>query len=191
MICKFPARVSSNVYDFKNETESLLLNLLIFEKGRSDLLANAKITISNVNITYTVLTLSELSKILKSGPYQTLSKLSSFSISSLLKLDEEANKLYVEKIIYTKQLLILNLTTLDTLSKFHSLIKLSNSLIYLAYLDTIQWYHLFLLISKIFEIRNYYQSVIQYLKLNGSLLPPYKIKIKPYSVMFSVKRTII
>ena len=71
-----------------------------------------------------------------------LSKLASLSVSSLRKLDVEANKFYDKKnIIYLKQLslpdvilnmlfvltLILKLTTLDTSSKFLSLIKVLNS----------------------------------------------------------------
>ena len=40
----------------------------------------------------TVLTLSELNKLLKFGRHNMLSRLSSLSISSLRKLDEEANK---------------------------------------------------------------------------------------------------
>ena len=80
-----------------------------------------------------------------------LSKLSSLSISSLLKFDEEADKFYDRKdnlyelpfldaILNMRfvRTLILKLTKLDILSKFHLLIKLSNSLIYLAYLETIQ-----------------------------------------------------
>ena len=39
-------------------------------------------------------TLADLWKILKSGRHQMLSKLSSLSIASLRKLDEEANKFY-------------------------------------------------------------------------------------------------
>ena len=45
----------------------------------------------------TFLTLKDLWKILKSGRHQMLSKLSSFSIASLRKLDEEANKVYDSK----------------------------------------------------------------------------------------------
>ena len=39
-----------------------------------------------------ILNLSELNILLKSGRHQVLSKLSSLSISSLRRLDEEANK---------------------------------------------------------------------------------------------------
>ena len=42
----------------------------------------------------TFCTLTDLWKILKSGRHQMLSKLSSLSIDSLRKLDEEANKFY-------------------------------------------------------------------------------------------------
>ena len=42
-------------------------------------------------------TLTDLWKILKSGRHQMLSKLSSLSIASLRKLDEEANKWYDRK----------------------------------------------------------------------------------------------
>ena len=42
-------------------------------------------------------TLTDLWKILKSGRHQMLSKLSSLSIASLRKLDEEANKFYIRK----------------------------------------------------------------------------------------------
>ena len=42
-------------------------------------------------------TLADLCKILKSGRHQMLSKLSSLSIASLRKLDEEANKFYDRK----------------------------------------------------------------------------------------------
>ena len=42
-------------------------------------------------------TLTDLRKILKSGRHQMLSKLSSLSIASLRKLDEEANKFYDRK----------------------------------------------------------------------------------------------
>ena len=45
----------------------------------------------------TVLTLTDLWKMLKSGNHQMLSKLSSLSIASLRKLDEEANKFYDRK----------------------------------------------------------------------------------------------
>ena len=42
-------------------------------------------------------TLADLCKVLKSGRHQMLLKLSSFSIASLRKLDEEANKFYDRK----------------------------------------------------------------------------------------------
>ena len=45
----------------------------------------------------TVLTLSELNKLLKFGCHNMLSRFSSLSISSLRKLDEDANKLYDRK----------------------------------------------------------------------------------------------
>ena len=45
----------------------------------------------------TVLTLSELNKLLKFGRHNMLSRLSSLSISSLRKLDETANKFYDRK----------------------------------------------------------------------------------------------
>ena len=45
----------------------------------------------------TVLTRSELNKLLKFGRHNMLSRLSSLSISSLRKLDEEANKFYDRK----------------------------------------------------------------------------------------------
>ena len=70
-----------------------------------------------------------------------LSKLASLSVSSLRKLDDEANNFYDRKHnlyeaalltrCYTQHALrptlILELTTLDTSSKFHSLIKVLNS----------------------------------------------------------------
>ena len=70
-----------------------------------------------------------------------LSKLASLSISSLRKLDDEANKFMIENMICMKQLSLLDvilnmlfvltlipkLITLDTSSKFHSLIKVLNS----------------------------------------------------------------
>ena len=70
-----------------------------------------------------------------------LSKLASLSVSSLRKLDDEANKFYdrthdlYEAALLTRcytqhafvLTLILKLTTLDTSSKFHSLIKVLNS----------------------------------------------------------------
>ena len=65
------------------------------------------------------------------------SKLASLSVSSLRKLDDEANKFYDRKHnLYEADVilnmlfvltLILKLTTLDTSSKFHSLIKVLNS----------------------------------------------------------------
>ena len=69
-----------------------------------------------------------------------LSKLASLSVSSLRKLDDEANKFYdrthdlYEAALLTRcytqhafvLTLILKLTTLDTSSKFHSLIKVLN-----------------------------------------------------------------
>ena len=45
----------------------------------------------------TILSLSELNILLKSGRHQMLSKLPSLSISSLRKLDEQANKFYDRK----------------------------------------------------------------------------------------------
>ena len=50
----------------------------------------------------TILSLSELNILLKSGRHQVLSKLSSLSISSLRKLDEQANKFYDRKMICMK-----------------------------------------------------------------------------------------
>ena len=89
----------------------------------------------------TVLSLFDLNILLNSGRHQMLSKLASLSVSSLRKLDDEANKFYDRKHVCMKQLslldvilnmlfvltLILKLTTLDTSSKFHSLIKVLNS----------------------------------------------------------------
>ena len=89
----------------------------------------------------TVLSLFDLNILLNSGRHQMLSKLASLSVSSLRKLDDEANKFYDRNMICMKQLslldvilnmlfvltLILKLTTLDTSSKFHSLIKVLNS----------------------------------------------------------------
>ena len=89
----------------------------------------------------TLLSLFDLNIPLNSGRHQMLSKLTSLSVSSLRKLDEEANKFLIENIICMKQLslldvilnmlfvltLILKLTTLDTSSNFHSLIKVLNS----------------------------------------------------------------
>ena len=57
------------------------------------------------------LTLADLCKILTSGRHQTLSKRSSLSISSLCKLDEDANKFY----FYQIALLILLDVTLNML----------------------------------------------------------------------------
>ena len=70
-----------------------------------------------------------------------LFKLDSLSISSLHKLDDEAIHFMIENMTCMKHLslldvilnmlfvltLILKLTTLDTSSKFHSLIKILNS----------------------------------------------------------------
>ena len=54
----------------------------------------------------TVLTLSELNKLLKFGRHNMLSRLSSLSISSVRKLDEEANKFYDRKhVLYEAALL--------------------------------------------------------------------------------------
>ena len=89
----------------------------------------------------TVLSLFDLNILLNSGRHQMLSKLASLSVSSLRKLDDEANNFLIKNIICMKQLslldvilnmlfvltLILKLTTLDTSSKFHSLIKVLNS----------------------------------------------------------------
>ena len=89
----------------------------------------------------TVLSLFDLNILLNSGRHQMLSKLASLSVSSLRKLDDEANKFYDRKHdlyeaalltrCYTQHAfrltLILKLTTLDTSSKFHSLIKVVNS----------------------------------------------------------------
>ena len=44
-----------------------------------------------------ILNLSELNILLNTGRHQILSKLSSLSISSLRRLDEEANKFYDRK----------------------------------------------------------------------------------------------
>ena len=57
-------------------------------------------------------TLTDLRKILKSGRHQMLSKLSSLSIASLRKLDEEANKFYDGKhdLYHTVQLFLLDVT---------------------------------------------------------------------------------
>ena len=81
-----------------------------------------------------------------------LSKLFSLSISSLRKLDEQANTFYDRKHdLYEAALLTRCYTQhalrpyidseinhINVLSKFDSLIKVLNSLIYLAYLETIQ-----------------------------------------------------
>ena len=88
----------------------------------------------------TVLSLFDLNILLNSGRHQMFSKLASLSVSSLRKLDDEANKFYDRKHnLYEAALLtgcynmlfvltlILKLTTLDTSSKFHSLIKVLNS----------------------------------------------------------------
>ena len=70
-----------------------------------------------------------------------LSKLASLYVSSLLKLNDEANIFMIENMICMKQLsllevtlnmlfvltLILKLTTLDTSSKYYSLLKVLNS----------------------------------------------------------------
>ena len=91
--------------------------------------------------TVLVLSLFDLNILLNSGRHQMLSKLASLSVSSLRKLDDEANKFYDKNMICMKQLslldvilnilfvltLILKLITLDTSSKFHSLIKVLNS----------------------------------------------------------------
>ena len=82
------------------------------------------------------LSLFDLNILLNSGHHQMLSNLVLLSISLLRKLDYKANKFYDKKMICMKQIslvdvilnnlfvltLILKLTTLDTSSKFHSLI---------------------------------------------------------------------
>ena len=89
----------------------------------------------------TVLSLFDLNILLNSGRNLMLSKLASLSISLLRKLDDGANNFYDRKHdLYEAALLtnvklnmlfvltlILKLTTLDTSSKFHSLIKVLNS----------------------------------------------------------------
>ena len=109
-----------------------------------------------------VLSLFDLNILLHSGRKQMLSKLASLSISSLRKLADEANKLYdrkhdlYEAALHTRFILnmlfvvtwILKLTTLDTSSKFHSLIKVMNSWINKAYFEIIMLYQLYLHISK-------------------------------------------
>ena len=55
-------------------------------------------------------TLTDLWKILKSGRHQMLSKLSSLSIASLRKLDEEANKFYDGNMTSIIQLFLLDVT---------------------------------------------------------------------------------
>ena len=121
-------------------------------------------------------TLTDLWKILKSGRHQMLSKLSSLSIASLRKLDEEANKFYDSKHdlyhtalrtrCYTQHLfhhtLTRKLIILGTLSKYHSSIRVSISSIYLAYLEIILLNHLFLIILK---IRNHLLFVINIINL--------------------------
>ena len=57
-------------------------------------MVNTKMVILDENF---ILNLSELNILLKSGRHQMLSKLSSLSISSLRKLDDEANKVYDRK----------------------------------------------------------------------------------------------
>ena len=86
-------------------------------------------------------TLFDLNIFLNSGRQQMLSKLASLSISSLRKLDDEANKFYDRKhnlyeaalltSCYTQHALRPNIDSeinlLDTSSKFNSLIKVLNS----------------------------------------------------------------
>ena len=121
-------------------------------------------------------TLTDLRKILKSGRHQMLSKLSSLSIASLRKLDEEANKFYDGKHdLYHTALLTRCYTQhalrpyidseiiiLGTLSKYHSSIRVSISSIYLAYLEIILLKHLFLIILK---IRNHLLFVINIINI--------------------------
>ena len=59
--------------------------------------------------------------------------------------------------------LILKLTTIDTSSNFHSLIKVLNSYIYLAYFEIIMLYQLYVHISK---TRNLLLSVLNITNLS-------------------------
>ena len=67
----------------------------------------------------TVLTLFDLNILLNSGRHQMLSKLASLFVSSLRKLDDEANKFQIENMICMKQLslqdVILNMLFVLTL----------------------------------------------------------------------------
>ena len=95
-----------------------------------------------------------------------LSKLSSLSIASLRKLDEEANKFYDRKHDLYHTALLTRCYTQHALRpyidsemnhKYHSSIRVSISSIYLAYLEIILLNHLFLIILK---IRNHLFFVI-------------------------------
>ena len=126
-------------------------------------------------------TLTDLWKILKSGFHQMLSKLSSLSIASLRKLDEEANKFYDSKHdLYHTALdvtlnmlfdhtLIRKLIILGTLSKYHSSIRVSISSIYLAYLEIILLNHLFLIILKIGNHLLFVINIINLLEVQYSI----------------------
>ena len=85
--------------------------------------------------------LFDLKILLNSGRHQMLSKLASLSVSSLLKLDDEANKFYDRKHNLYEAALLTRCYTQHALcpyidseinhithsSKFHSLIKVLNS----------------------------------------------------------------
>ena len=105
-----------------------------------------------------------------------LSKLSSLSIASLRKLDEEANKFYDSKhdLYYTALLtrcytqhalrpyIDSEINHIRHSSKYHSSIRVSISSIYLVYLGIILLNHLFLIILK---IRNHLLFVINIINL--------------------------
>ena len=59
-------------------------------------MVSAKMAILNEK-NITVLSLFDLNILLKSGRHQRLSKLASLSVSSLRKLEDEANKFYDKK----------------------------------------------------------------------------------------------
>ena len=112
-----------------------------------------------------------------------LSKLSSLSIASLRKLDEEANKFYESKHDLYHTALLTRCYTQHALRpyidseinhirhfiKYHSSIRVSISSIYLAYLEIILLNQLFLIILKIRNHLLFVINIINLLKVQYSI----------------------
>ena len=94
----FPLGFNDNIYHEGNISEMVdfdAFSLLDIKKRNKRSHGKRKMAILNEN--KTVLSLFDLNILLNSGRHQMLSKLASLSVSSLRKLDDEANKFYDRK----------------------------------------------------------------------------------------------